>query len=121
MNVEIVELSWNAAKGCFEEAPVKYTKTTDRFIQLGQVPLDWLEEASQLPGKALAVGLVIWALAIAVKNKTVMVAPSSVRGFAVDAAAKSRALSALAKAGLISLDRRKGKFPLVTLGASDET
>lgn len=120
MSIEIVNLRWNVSAQRLDEEPSVRARSTDRFLQLSQAPLDWLEKAAQLPGKALAVGLAIWALALAVKAKTVMVAPASVEGFGVDAAAKSRALAALAKAGLISMESRKGRFPAVTLVVSDE-
>lgn len=120
MSVETVNLYWNASAQRLDEIPATGVRSTDRFLQLSQVPLDWLQMASRLPGKALEVGLAIWALAIAVKTKTVMVTPTSVQGFGVDAGAKSRALSALAKAGLLTVESRKGRFPIVTLVGSDE-
>lgn len=115
MSVEIVTLHWNALAQRLDDHSISGVRSTERFLQLSQAPLDWLQRAAQLPGKALAVGLAIWALAIAVKTKTVMVTPAIVQGFGVDAAAKSRALSALAKAELITLESRKGKFPIATL------
>lgn len=117
--MEIVNLHWNASSQRLEEETSR-VRSTERFLQLSQAPLDWLEKAAQLPGKALAVGLAIWALAIAVKTKTIMVTPASVQGFGVDAAGKSRALAALAKAGLISMESRRGRFPIVTLLVSNE-
>ena len=120
MSLETVNLRWNTSSQRLEEE-TSCVRSTERFLQLSQAPLDWFEKAARLPGKALAVGLAIWALAIAMKTKTIMVAPSSVKEFGVDAAAKSRALSALAKADLISMESRKGRFPIVTLVVSDET
>lgn len=120
MSVETVNLRWNGSSQRLEEEGAFGVRSSKRFAQLSHVPLGWLENASRLPGKALAVGLAIWALAIAVKTKTVMVTPVSVEGFGVDAAGKSRALAALAKAGLITLQSRKGRFPLVTLVVADE-
>lgn len=119
MSLETVNLRWNVLSQRLEEETA-CVRSTERFLQLSQAPLDWLEKAAHLPGKALAVSLAIWALAIAVKQKTVMVTPISVKGFGVDAAAKSRALSALVKAGLLTVERRKGRFPIVTLVVSDE-
>lgn len=116
--VKEIKMVWNAADQRFDPPG---TGPSRRFLRLEHVPLDWLERASLLPGKALALGLSIWALAIAVKSKTVMVTPSNVERFGIDAAAKSRALTVLAKAGLILVDRRKGRFPIVTLVVSNET
>lgn len=121
MSVEVVNLNWNVSTQCLDEAPTTFARSTERFLQLGHVPVDWLQAAAKLPGKALAVGLSIWMLAIAVKNDTVMVTPLSVKAFGVDAAAKSRAVRALARAGLITVESRKGRFPVVTLVVSKST
>lgn len=120
MSMEVVNLHWNVSAQRLDETPTTFARSTDRFLQLSQVPLDWLHAAAQLPGKTLAVGLAIWALAIAVKKKTVMATPDSVKDFGVDAATKSRALAALAKAGLITVESRKGRFPIVTLVIAHE-
>ena len=57
----------------------------------------------------------IWVVLIAVKSKSVMVTPTNVAPFGIDGCQKSRALSALARAGLIALERRRGRFPTATL------
>lgn len=121
MSIETINLRWNGSSQRLEEEGAFGVRSTERFLQISRVPIDWLEKAACLPGKALAVGLAIWALAIAVKAKTVTVTPVSVKGFGVDAAAKSRALAALAKAGLLTIESRKGRFPIATLVTSDET
>lgn len=117
MTVQSVALVWNHELERYEEPLHR-----QRFLQLAQVPEDWLAAAAQLPGKALAVGLSIWMLSIAVRSKTVMVTPANVGRLGVDASAKSRALTALERAGLISLRRRRGRFPeatLITTGRQD--
>lgn len=118
MTIQSVELVWNAAERRFDE-PGGLSER-GRFLQLSHVPIKWLARASRLPGKALAVGLSIWSLALAVKKTTVMVTPSNVEPFGIDTSAKSRALTALANAGLISVDRRRGRFPIVTLMSVDQ-
>lgn len=119
MSVEVVNLHWNASAQRLDEIPATGVRSTEKFLQFSQAPLDWLQMAARLPGKTLAVSLAIWALAIAVKSKTVMVTPASVQGFGVDAPAKSRALAALARAGLVAVESRKGRFPVVTLLVSE--
>jgi len=84
MSLETINLRWNASSQRLEEEGFFGVRSSERFLQRSRVPLDWLEKAACLPGKALAVGLAIWALAIAVKTKTVMVTPICVKGFGVD-------------------------------------
>lgn len=117
MSIPFVKLVWNAAAERFDEP--SDTKSLDRFLQLGQVPEAWWARASKLPGKALAVGMSIWSLALAVKKATVMVTPEITKALDIDAATKSRALTALAQAGLIALERRRGRFPTATLTFDD--
>ncbi len=85
-----------------------------RFLR-GPVPWDWLVRAAQLPGKALVVGLCLWRLSGAKGKDTVMLANAELKPFGVDRAAKSRALAALEKAGLIAVQHHPGRFPVVTL------
>ena len=96
----------------------KYFKPTAqrpvRFIK-GPVPWLWIEMAARLPGKALAVGLALRRLAGATKSKTVRLATSEVETLGVDRNAKSRALRKLEQAGLVTVERRPGCQPKVTI------
>jgi len=118
MTIPTVKLVWNDVEQRHEESGTHHSGA--RFLQLGRIPTTWLEKAANLPGKALAVGISIWSLAIAVKTTTVMVTPDNVKGFGVDASAKARAITALRDAGLITVERRKGRFPIVTLVGANE-
>jgi hypothetical protein len=83
----------------------------------GPVPWDWVARAAALPGKApLLVGLSLWRLkGLKPGRDTVMLDNAALEPFRIDPAAKSRAVRALEKAGLVSVTRRKGRFPRVTL------
>lgn len=118
MTIETEKLAWNFEAQRFD--PLVSDNGPGLFIRLGHVPMDWLVTASNLPGKALAVGLAIWALAIAVKKQTIMLTPKAMDAFEIGAAAKSRAITHLVCAELISVERRRGRFPLVTLIVGDE-
>jgi hypothetical protein len=85
-----------------------------RFLK-GPVPWEWIIQASELPGKALIVGLCLWRLSGAVRNPTVTLGNAELEPFGVDRAAKSRALTVLANAGLITIERKHGRLPIVTL------
>jgi hypothetical protein len=85
-----------------------------RFLK-GPVPWAWIIAASALPGKALLVGLCIWRLRGATKRESVVLGNADLEPLGIDRAAKSRALAALERAGLVRLKRRAGGFPEVTI------
>ena len=88
-----------------------------RYLK-GPVPWPWIVAAAALPGKALIVGLCLWRLAGATKNRTVVLGNVDLAPFGTDRAAKSRALAALEGAGLVTVTRQANRFPAVTLPAS---
>jgi hypothetical protein len=84
---------------------------TQRFLR-GPIPWDWLSHAMLLPGKALAVALHAWLL-VGIKGTTTV--PVNLSRCAVDRSAASRGLRELERAGLVRVDRRAGRKPVVTL------
>ena len=89
----------------------------ERFLR-GPIPLNWLGIAARLPGKALHAALAIW-LEAGIRNSAV-VPLSNVTGqrFGIDRSAKYRALEWLEGAGLITVERKLGRAPIVTINAS---
>jgi hypothetical protein len=81
----------------------------------GPVPLPWLHQAGALPGRALHVGLALWFLVGVNKSMTVRLAPAATRGFGMNRHAAYRALRQLERSGLITVSRRSGSSPVVTL------
>ena len=102
-----VRLTWDRATKSHKPAPSKFLK--------GPVPWDWIAEASNLPGKALHVGLALWRLSGVLKSPTVRLGNSEVQALGVNRSAKSRALLALKSAGLIRISQKIGRLPEVTL------
>jgi hypothetical protein len=86
----------------------------DRFL-CGPVPLVWLSMAAKLSGKALHVGIALWYLAGVTKSFTVKLTRSTLTLFGVSRWSVSRNLRLLELAGLVTVERRKGKVPLVTI------
>ena len=78
----------------------------------GPIPWRWLEAAAQLPGAALAVGLVVWREAGCRNERTV---PLNLSALWMPRRTAQRALQALVGAGLVSVTHRDGRPPLVTL------
>jgi hypothetical protein len=81
----------------------------------------WLQAAGRLSGKALHVALAIWFVRGCEGASEVPVRPSILAGFGVSRFAGYRALNALEDAGLVRVDRRRGRAARVTLlGVADE-
>ena len=84
----------------------------------GAIPLSWLGRACRLPGaKVVAVALAVWFLSgLRGTRESLPLTGAALRRFGVDdRSAKYRALKELERAGLIRVDRRQGKNPLVTV------
>lgn len=86
----------------------------EKFLK-GPIPLTWLQHAAALPGKALAVSVAIWFLAGISNNRTVKLSGKLLRNFGLNRWAGYRALNALESAGLVKVNRRRGRCPEVTL------
>jgi len=86
----------------------------EAFIK-GPIPWPWVERAMTLPGKALAVGLMLWKEAGCRRNRTVRfrLAGAIDRGIPLDTA--RRGLRALAAVGLVSIRHYPGQALEVTL------
>ena len=97
-----------------EKLTDKLTCSTDRYLS-GPVPWTWIAAASELPGKALLVGLCIWRLVGVKKSRTIVLGNADLEPLGIDRAAKSRALSALEGVRLISVTREPGRFPIITV------
>jgi hypothetical protein len=68
-----------------------------------------------LPGKALALALIIWREAGMKKRLTVALPPSKVREAGIHPAARRRALRQLCDAGLIAVEHKPGCAMRITL------
>lgn len=90
-------------------------KRGELFIS-APLPLSWLGAAGKLPGRALHVAIVVWWLAGMKKNRTVKWRPAAARDiFGLDYMAAHRGLQALEAAGLVRVERRRGRSPTITI------
>jgi DNA-binding transcriptional ArsR family regulator len=85
-----------------------------RFI-LGPLPLEWFQVAANLPGKALHIGLALWYLSGLKKSRTIRLTSQARSGFGIGRQALYRQLAALENEGLISVERREGRRPTITI------
>ena len=128
MRVRVHRLVWDSGLQSFVDTGQEIEGETARIEQLadtlgqsagrylkGPVPWAWIVAAARLPGKAIIVGLCLWRLAGAKRDRTVILGNLDLEAFAVDRSTKSRALAALERAGLINIVRQPGRLPTITL------
>jgi len=108
--VSSVAYTWDHKSQTF----ILAARRSAKFLK-GPVPWSWIEKAARLPGSTLAVGLALWRLAGAMKSKTIRLANSETEALGVGRSAKSRALVELEQAGLVTVERRSGCLPKVTI------
>jgi len=85
-----------------------------RFLK-GPVPLGWLREAGKLPGKTLHVGMELWFQVGLHRSHEVRFSYTSGSEFGVTRHSAYRALRALEQAGLIIVNRHRGRSPIVRI------
>jgi hypothetical protein len=90
-----------------------------KFLK-GPVPLPWLALAGRQPGKALHVAVALWFLAGVTKSSTVALSNEVLATFGVNRRAGHRGLTALERAGLVAVERHRGRQPRVTVLAGPE-
>jgi hypothetical protein len=102
-------------------SPDQIRAATERKVRpyLGRADWPWLLVAMNLPGRALAVGLAAWHLRNLTRSTAVAL---NLSRMPFDRWAAARGLRALEGAGLVAVDRHRGRKPLVTiLSASGPT
>lgn len=96
-------------------------KRGEPFLK-GPIPLDWLGRAAGLRGKSpVVVALALWFQAGVDKRRTVSLTGSLLGRFGSKRHSGYRGLVKLEQAGLVSVDRRPGRSPVVTLLDAAET
>jgi hypothetical protein len=109
------KLVWNLATRQFVLAMPEVGGAKPGGFIKGPLPLDWMQRAARLPGKTLQVALALWYLAGLQKSQTVKLASKPLVAMGVSRDAKYDALRRLTTAGLVTLDQKPGKAPIVTL------
>lgn len=84
------------------------------FFLRGPIPWVWLSRAAELPGRALAIAVVLWHYAGMTGTALVPLNLSSLP-LKIDRSSASRGIVALERAGLVRVSRRPGRKLLVTL------
>lgn len=89
-------------------------RITGWFIR-GPIPGDWIARAAVLPGKSLHVALAVCYLAGLRRPEGIRLCPRTLAKFGVSAKTGRAALAHLEAAGLVEVDRGRGRCPRVTV------
>jgi hypothetical protein len=95
-------------------------KNGRKFLR-GPIDWEWLKKAGRLPGKALQVAIILrfwegikWREGIK-QRKTKILSNMALKDFEISRYAKKYALKNLEDAGLIRIERHRGRSPIVTI------
>ncbi len=89
-------------------------KWDSQFIA-GPIPIPWITHAASLPGKSLSVALAVWFESRKRYWKPIRAGNALLSRFHVSRQQGYRALNMLESAGLISIERHRGRSPVVTI------
>jgi hypothetical protein len=103
----------SAQPGTRRPGPPRHAKG-ESFLK-GPIPLAWLEAAARLPGRSLHAGLALWYAAGLTRSAVVPLSNLSGVRFGLDRNAKYRALEWLESAGLVKVERKLGRAPVITI------
>ncbi|MFO1352029.1 MAG: hypothetical protein U1F68_15675 [Gammaproteobacteria bacterium] len=126
MEKETLRYSWNSQLQRFVAAdsigvlPSAQTHRQARqsavFLK-GPIPMMWLERAANLPGKALNAALAIWHVHGVMKQARFVVKREMWARLNLTRQSYYRALKQLEAEGLIAVERKAGRYPVITLRA----
>ncbi len=91
----------------------------DRRPLYGPIPWEWWLPASRLPGRSLQVASVCWLLAGWSRSAEFELALDGWAEFGLSRFSASRGVDILERAGLVSVGRTPGRFPVVTILETD--
>ncbi len=81
----------------------------------GPVPMDWLSQAAELPGKTLNVALAIWWINGMTQSESFKLTRKSLSLLCIKRDAASTSLKRLEGAGLIKVQRKVGQRPTISI------
>ena len=82
---------------------------------MGPIPWWWLARAFPLPGRALHIGVALWFWAGIKRSARVTLSVGQMAELGMSRWSVYRALAALESAGLVAVDRHRGRHPVVTI------
>ena len=97
-----------------ERYPIPKHEPGTHFIR-GPIPCDWLRGAMRCGGKSANLALALWWLAGIEGANPIQLTPRVLGYFEISPRAARRRLAEFEKAGLVKVDRRRGRSPRVFL------
>lgn len=111
---ETAPLVWDANARAFRPARANAEPAVRYFIK-GPLPLPWLHRAAALPGKALHIAVGLWYMRGLCRSASFPFKRKTAAEFSVSRDATYDALTNLEDAGLIRVNRHRGRSPMVTV------
>jgi hypothetical protein len=97
-----------------DQHPLPKHEQGERFVR-GPIPYDWLRVALSFGGKAGNLVFAIWWLAGIERGSPIRLTKQVLSDFKISTRTSRRLLVDFERAGLVSVDRHRGRGPLVTL------
>jgi hypothetical protein len=114
-DIQVKTLKFNLQTKEFIES-----KPKELFLK-GPIPMTWLSQAAKLPGKVMNLSIAIWWLHGMKKAPAFKLTSKSFRLLNISRDAVSDGLKRLEGLGLITIIKRSGKTPLITIIESKNT
>jgi hypothetical protein len=110
------ELRFSDDSGGFSQGKPHGNRQVIRYPRfVNRMPIEWIATACNLKGRAVHVALAIWDLSSLSKSRQVRLTKKQLRIFCVQRHSAYRALKELERAGLITVERKSGRAPQVTI------
>lgn len=107
--VPVKRLQFDVASRKLEVVPEK------KLFLRGPIPLNWLAAAAHLPGKTLNVAVALRWLNGMAAGKPISLTRKALEALNIERDAARMGLNRLADAGLIRIDRKPGRRPVVSI------
>ena len=114
INVKDLELKIPSINPLKREKVVLQRPRYELFIR-GPIDFEWVKKAATLPGKTWLVGTAIWFVVGMAESNTITIQGWIIADLNISRKAFNRALGRLEGIGLISVNRRPGCSPEITL------
>lgn len=109
LRIPVRRLQLGISSGTLGDAPRK------KLFLRGPVPLEWLRQAADLPGKTLNVAIALWWQHGMSKGKPIKLTQTALRYLNVERDAASAGLARLELAGLVEVERKPGQRPSISI------
>ena len=97
-----------------ESQPIPKHERGGRFVR-GPIPCDWLRMALAIGGKSGNLAFALWWLAGVEQSNPLRLTGRVLRNFHISTRAARRLLVDFERAGLVDVERHRGRGPMVTL------